>query len=77
MLVLYQHLFLGGVFTFGYETWLVYSVKFGLLILFYFNIRSILPNLRFDQVMTLHWKYILPINIIYLLILVEQLFFYF
>lgn len=71
MLVLFCNLFLGGIFTFGYENLFLFSIKFIILILIYFNIRSILPNLRFDQVMTLHWKYVLPINLVYFLIIVQ------
>ena len=71
MLVLFAQLFFGGIFTLGVESLTGYVAKLVFLILVYFNIRSILPNLRFDQVMALHWKYVLPVNLVYFLLLVQ------
>ena len=70
MVVLYISLFLGGIFSWGIESWILYIVKFAVLVLIYFNLRSILPNLRFDQVMLVHWKYLLGLNFIYFLLMV-------
>ena len=41
------------------EHWL-FSFKISVVLLLYFIIRSVLPNLRFDYIMLLHWKYLFP-----------------
>jgi NADH-quinone oxidoreductase subunit H len=63
LLNLFIILFLGGAI----HGIFIYCLKLCSILLFYFVIRSILPNFRFDQIMVLHWKYILPASLIYLL----------
>lgn len=66
LLNLFAILFLGG-FIHGI---ILYIIKLVLLLLFYFIVRSILPNFRFDQIMLLHWKYILPSSLVYVLLII-------
>lgn len=63
LLTLFNCLFLGGMIN-GF---FYFILKQFFLVMLYFVIRSILPNFRYDQIMTLHWKYILPSSLIYLL----------
>ena len=67
LLVLFTNLFLGGFLIFSFISLFFFCIKLFILILFYFIIRSILPNFRFDQIMILHWKFILPSSLIYFL----------
>lgn len=76
MLVIFVNLFFGGIYSFGIESWILYVCKFTFVVLIYFNLRSILPNLRFDQIMTLHWKYGFPVNVVFFIIIVQYLLFY-
>ncbi len=38
-----------------------FSFKQGFVLIFYFIIRTVLPNYRFDYIMALHWKYLFPL----------------
>ena len=43
---------------------IIFGIKLSSLILFYFIIRSIFPNYRFDHIMIIHWKFIMPLTLI-------------
>ena len=70
LLSLFNSLFLGGGLSSKYSSLWIYNLKLIFLILIYFIIRSVLPNFRFDQIMLLHWKYILPAALSYFLFIV-------
>lgn len=66
MVFLINHLFLGGWTAFGLNYYLAYSLYiFKLIIIYYFFIvvRAAIPRYRYDQLMRLGWKVILPLSL--------------
>ena len=66
MSFLVSTLFLGGwtFFTYiGYFSELILSIKMCFFIFFFITSRALLPRFRYDQLMTLGWKYFLPLSI--------------
>ena len=45
---------------------LVFAVKMGAFILFYMMVRWTIPRFRFDQLMGLAWKVLIPMTMVYL-----------
>jgi NADH-quinone oxidoreductase subunit H len=54
-------LFLGGWSSIGYITTLLFSIKVFVILNLFIYIRAILPRLRYDQLMQVGWKIVLPI----------------
>jgi NADH:ubiquinone oxidoreductase subunit H len=66
--------FFGGWYIFGVSSFLFFVLKQFLLTISYIWIRATLPRYRFDQLMQLGWKNILPLSFSYFL-LVSGIFF--
>ena len=58
--------FLGGPFLFGFSHFSVFVLKYLLIVFLFIWVRSSYPRYRFDQLMILGWKSILPFSLIYL-----------
>jgi NADH:ubiquinone oxidoreductase subunit H len=54
--------FFGGPYLFGYSTSLFFAVKVVLLLFAFVWVRAALPRLRYDQLMQLGWKSLLPFS---------------
>lgn len=65
-------LFLGGWWLFGVEEyvpgWLIVIAKIYVFYFFFMWFRGTLPRLRMDQLMTLAWKYLLPLSLLNVLV---------
>lgn len=62
LIILFIYLFIGKVILikFCFYIWII--------LITFLNLRSILPNYHFDQVINIFWKYLFPISIIILLL---------
>ena len=69
LLLTFNILFLGGLYTFGYSSILLFAVKHVILVFIYLIFRSILPNFRFDEIMELHWKYVFTFKLLNVIII--------
>lgn len=65
MVFLINHLFLGGWVAFNFTTLslLLYMLKILFIYYFFLIIRSAVPRYRYDQLMRLGWKIILPLSL--------------
>jgi NADH-quinone oxidoreductase subunit H len=61
-------LFLGGWLGPILPGWMWFLVKTSIMIVFFIVIRSALPRLRYDQLMSLGWKVMLPLALVNLLV---------
>lgn len=67
---LFTLLFLGGWYFFGFNSPLLFSIKIYLLIYTIIWVRATFPRYRFDQLIQIGWKQLLPLamgNLLYLL----------
>lgn len=60
--VLITVLFFGGSFFCGYESSLIFAIKVIFFLFVFIWIRAALPRLRYDQLMQLGWKSLLPFS---------------
>jgi len=63
---LFVFCFLGGSYFIGYLFSGFFIVKFLFVVFLFLWVRSSYPRLRFDQLMWLGWKNILPVTLTYL-----------
>jgi len=56
-------MFWGGFLIFNYESIFIYSLKVILLVVTFIWVRGSLPRYRYDQLMRLGWKILLPISL--------------
>ena len=55
--------FWGGWSLFGYESYFILFLKMLFFIAFFIWVRATLPRYRYDQLMMIGWKYLLPISL--------------
>lgn len=80
MVFLINHLFLGGwttPFNIAFLSIIFYSIKLLLIYYFFLIIRAAIPRYRYDQLMRLGWKFILPLSLslflfLLLIILIQE-----
>lgn len=70
LIILFIHFFLGNIWSIS-----VYSFIIWLILLLFLNIRTILPNYRFDQIINIFWKYLFPFSILLLIFLRGYIYF--
>jgi NADH:ubiquinone oxidoreductase subunit H len=76
MSVLITVLFFGGWLFLGISSGFFLSIKSLLFVFLFIFIRALLPRYRYDQLMSLGWKRILPISLAFFLLVVISLFFF-
>lgn len=76
MSVLITVLFFGGWLFLGMSSGFFLSIKSLLFVFLFIFIRALLPRYRYDQLMSLGWKRILPISLAFFLLVVISLFFF-
>jgi NADH-quinone oxidoreductase subunit H len=67
---LYCVLFLGGDALFGFQSPLFLMVKMLIIITGIILVRAVTPRYRYDQVLRIGWKYLIPLSAVNLLVLV-------
>jgi NADH:ubiquinone oxidoreductase subunit H len=60
MAILFTILFSGGWYIFGYKSYLIFSIKIVGIIYSVIWVRASLPRYRFDQLIRIGWKVLLP-----------------
>jgi len=74
--VLITVLFFGGAYFLGYENSLIFSFKVTFFLFVFIWIRAALPRLRYDQLMQLGWKSLLPFSFGWFVLVISLVFFF-